>query len=53
MRSACSSARSFDKRQKRADLPIFFLDSRVVRLGQRERSRLALLHGGAGAVDGE
>ena len=43
----------FRQRQERADLAVFFLNARVVRLGQRERGRLALLHGGAGGIDRE
>ena len=43
----------FRERQKCADLPVFFLNVRVVRLHQRERGSLALLHCRADGVDCE
>jgi len=43
----------FAEREECTDLSIFFLYARVVRLGERERGRLALLHAGARGVDGE
>ena len=53
MRSGSLESAFFAKREVSADLPILFLDARVVRLGERERSGLALLHGGASGVDGQ
>ena len=50
MRSACSQRALFRQRQKRADLPILFLDASIVRLGQGDRSGLALLHRGCVAA---
>ena len=43
----------FAERKKCADPSVFFLYTRVVRFGERERSRLTLLNGGADGVDGE
>ena len=43
----------FRKSQKRADLRIVALDLGVKRLRQRRSAGLALLHGGAGGVNGE
>ena len=41
----------FRKRQKRADLSIFFLNAGIVRFGERERRGFALLNGRAGRID--